>query len=160
MLQLAADIYQSTWLKVNLYRSMPASEIYSKCVSSINPSVTDPTKTVIRKCLIQSVGERDFSAQETAHLLLSLPLYRCTFNFVTVSLDGNRKVRPVTNASGSEDLATELSLLDTYAIRMEHYSTTFPDVISLNLVQFCIKILHSQCRINRENTPCHCQNIP
>ena len=117
-------------------RSIPASEIYSKCVSSINPSISDPTKTVIRKYMIQSVGERDFSAQETAHLLQSLPLYSCSFNFVTVSLDGNRRVLTTRSA---EDLATEPSLLDSYANRMEYYAASFPDVNSLHLVQFVSK---------------------
>ena len=36
--------------------------------------------------MIQSVGNRDFSAQETAHLLLSLPHYTCTYRFVTINL--------------------------------------------------------------------------
>ena len=35
---------------------------------------------------------RDFSAQETAHILLSLPLVRCSFNFITISLSGLRKI--------------------------------------------------------------------
>ena len=43
--------------------------------------------------MIQSVGNRDFSAQETAHLLLSLPLYTCTYRFVTINLDGGRQIR-------------------------------------------------------------------
>ena len=78
-LQIIVDVtacsrYLTKYVAKSEPRSIPASEIYSKCVSSINFSNSDPTKTVIRKCMIQSVGERDFSAQETAHLLQSLPL--------------------------------------------------------------------------------------
>ena len=43
--------------------------------------------------MVRSVGERDFSAQETAHQLVSLPLVACSFSFVTLSLDGGRPLR-------------------------------------------------------------------
>ena len=61
-LQIIVDVtacsrYLSKYVAKSEPRSMPASEIYSKCVSSINPSISDPTKTVIRKCLIQSSGK-------------------------------------------------------------------------------------------------------
>jgi hypothetical protein len=42
--------------------------------------------------MIQVAGDRDMAAQETAHMLLSLPLVGCTFSFVTISLDNSRKV--------------------------------------------------------------------
>ena len=51
------------------------------------------------KCaMLRSVGERDFSAQETCHMLLSLPLFSCSFNFVTVSLDGSKKISKRTDS--------------------------------------------------------------
>ena len=40
--------------------------------------------------MISSVGERDFSAQETCHLLLQLPMFRASWDFVLLSLDGSR----------------------------------------------------------------------
>ncbi len=43
--------------------------------------------------MVRSVGERDFSAQETAHQLLSLLLVSCTFSFAPLSLDGGRALR-------------------------------------------------------------------
>jgi hypothetical protein len=42
--------------------------------------------------MIQVAGDRDIAAQETAHMLLSLPLVGCTFSFDTISLDNSRKV--------------------------------------------------------------------
>ena len=65
--------------------------------------------------MIQSVGERDFSAQETAHLLLSLPLYRCTYSFVTINLDGGRQIRDNLSDFQEDEPALNLSLLDFYA---------------------------------------------
>ena len=71
-------------------RSKATSEVFSNCIRSL--SSTSTATSAFRKCMIQSVGERDYSAQETAHLLLSLPLYSCTYNFITVSLDGSKQI--------------------------------------------------------------------
>lgn len=46
----------------------------------------------VQKLLISNVGERDFSAQVTCHLLLQLPLFRASRDFVYLSLDGCRAV--------------------------------------------------------------------
>lgn len=45
--------------------------------------------TAVQKLLINSVGERDFSAQETCHLLLQLPMFKASRDFVVLSLDGS-----------------------------------------------------------------------
>ena len=42
--------------------------------------------------MISSVGERDYSAQETCHLLLGLLMYRASRYFVILSLDKFRHV--------------------------------------------------------------------
>ena len=47
---------------------------------------------VTQKLLINSVGERDYSAQETSHLLLQLPMYRASRDFVYLSLDDSREL--------------------------------------------------------------------
>ena len=41
---------------------------------------------------VQSVGERDYSAQEICHLLLQLPMYNASKDFIVLSLDGSRSV--------------------------------------------------------------------
>ena len=48
------------------------------------------TLQVVQKLLINSVGERDLSAQETCHLLLHLPLVR---DHIILSLDGSHEVQ-------------------------------------------------------------------
>lgn len=77
--QIVVDVhacarYMTKYIAKSEIKSKSAADIFSE---SISPSNT--TGTALRKCMIKSVGERDFSAQETAHLLLSLPLYQCTY---------------------------------------------------------------------------------
>ena len=67
-------------------RSQPVSSIFKSCVDRLNS--TSHAHTALRSAMIRSVAERDFSAQETAHQLLSLPLFSCSFNFVALSLNG------------------------------------------------------------------------
>ena len=76
--------------------------IYADCVNKLGSS-SNPM-SAFRKAMIQVVGERDFGAQETAHILQSLPLYSCTFNFVTLSLDGGRQIR--TDTQTPQDKST------------------------------------------------------
>ena len=52
-------------------RSKPLKEIYSSIVRVLNEG--DKSLKAVQKLLINSVGERDYSAQETCHLLLQLP---------------------------------------------------------------------------------------
>ena len=49
-------------------RSQPLKEIFSSIVKSL--SEDSSSLKAVQKLLINSVGERDFSAQETCHLLL------------------------------------------------------------------------------------------
>jgi len=82
--------------------------------------------------MIKTVGERDYGAQETAHLLLGLALYRCTYNFVTLSLDGEQLVS--TDGSAS-DPAICPSMIDVYSQRAR-YIQSFTNIMSLNLLKF------------------------
>ena len=67
--------------------------------------------------MIQVVGEREFGAQETAHILQSLSPYSRTFNFVTPSLDGGRQVG--IDAQSPQDSSTKPSMLETYMNRIQ-----------------------------------------
>ena len=71
-------------------RSKALQDIYSTIMKSIKDDGT-PLK-VVQKLLTSTVGERDFSAQETCHLLLMLPMIRASRDFVVLSLDGSRQV--------------------------------------------------------------------
>ena len=46
----------------------------------------------MQKILINSVGEVDYSAQETCHLLLQLSLIKVSRNFTVVNLDGSHAI--------------------------------------------------------------------
>ena len=71
-------------------RSKALQQVYRSIMKSINDDGT-PLK-VVQKLLTSTVGERDFSAQETCHLLLMLPMVRSSRDFVVLSLDGSREV--------------------------------------------------------------------
>ena len=92
-------------------------------------------RTAIKRVIMKTLGERDFSAQETMHLLLSLKLYSTTFNVIPVSLNGSRKVETQQNGS---DTCTKDSLLDKYAKR-SIYKQSFPEIMNVNFVEFATK---------------------
>ncbi len=64
--------------------------------------------------MINTIGGRDYSAQETCHLLLQLPLYMASRDFVILGTDGTRAVE---NNLDNESPATALSFLDHYRSR-------------------------------------------
>ena len=71
-------------------RSKSASEILKVSISSLQNS--NQVSSAIKKAMIQVVGDRDMAAQETAHMLLSLPLVGCSFSFVTVCLENSQRL--------------------------------------------------------------------
>ena len=113
--------------------------IYADCVNKLGSSCNP--MSAFRKAMIQVVGERDFGAQETAHILQSLPLYSCTFNFVSLSLDGGRQIRSDTQTP--HDKSTNPSMLETYMTRMQ-YEHNFPNIMSLNILEFTARYTLSQ----------------
>ena len=70
-------------------RSKQASKILCSCVSRLQDD--EQVSTAIKKAVIKVAGDQYMGAQETAHMLLSLPLVGCTYNFVIV-LENSRKV--------------------------------------------------------------------
>ena len=99
-------------------------------------------KKAIKKLAMKALGERDFSAQETMHLLMALKLHSCSFKVIPVSLTGSRKVRKQTDGDSiieneGLDVSTENSLLDAYAHR-ENYDDS-PEFDHMNLAQFANK---------------------
>ena len=73
--------------------------------------------------MMRAVGQRDMSIQEVMHQILSIKLVSSTFQVITASLDGSRKV----NLSKDGSLCTETSLLDSYAQR-KVYEKEFPGI--------------------------------
>lgn len=82
---------------------------------------------------MKTLGERDYSAQETMHHLLSLKLHSSSFKVVPVSLNGSRRVR-IESSLEEGQLWSDNSLLDVYANR--HLYDRSAEVSDLNFVQF------------------------
>ncbi len=94
-------------------RSQTMKEVYTNIVRNLKDDSS--ALKVVQKLLINSVGERDFSAQETCHLLLQLPLIKSTRDHTMLSLDGSRQVEERPDEATST--ATVSSILDHYIQR-------------------------------------------
>lgn len=68
--------YLSKYAAKGEVRSQSPKDIYGSIVRGL--STDDKSLKAVQKLLI---GERDYSAQETCHLLLQLPLYMCSRDF-------------------------------------------------------------------------------
>ena len=93
-------------------RSKPMREIFQKIIDSLKNGNT--SLTVVQKLLINSIGERDYSSQETCHLLLQLPMFKASRDFVVLSLDGSHLIEQ--NLQEGQP-ATAPSILDHYLTR-------------------------------------------
>ena len=93
-------------------RSQSMKEIFAKIVRSLKDDNT--SLKAVQKLLINSVGEKDYSAQETCHLLLQLPMFKASRDFTVLSLDGSRAAQEQLDEGQP---ATALSILDNYIAR-------------------------------------------
>lgn len=68
--------------------SEPQSTSYKDIMSSIigTADENDPARKSIQQLLIKTVAERDYSSQEVAHLLMGLPLFHSTRQFVSLTI--------------------------------------------------------------------------
>ena len=71
-------------------RSQSLRDVYTSIVCSLKEG--NNSLKAVQKLLINSVGEREYSAQETCHLLLQLPLVNTSRDFIVVNLDGSRAI--------------------------------------------------------------------
>ena len=89
----------------------------------------------VQKPLINSVGNRDYSVQETCHLLLQLPLIHSSRDFTVLSLSGSRQVQnQVENQMHQGTQAPVFSTLDHYVQRPT--TTMFQDMNFLHFAQY------------------------
>ena len=93
-------------------RSQSLKEVFTSIVHSLKDGNT--SLKAVQKLLINTVGERDYSAQETCHLLLQLPMFKASREFVVLSLDGSRALE---NRLEEQQQATAPSTLDHYMHR-------------------------------------------
>ena len=92
--------------------------------------MTHPSDT-FEKLMIKAVGQRDMSAQEVAHQILSLRLYCSSFQVVTASLDGLHKVHLCDNV-----IVTTPSLSDLYGRRRILKCNTTSGLLKSNFMNF------------------------
>ena len=111
-------------------RSQTMKEVYTNIVRNLKDDSS--ALKVVQKLLINSVGERDFSAQETCHLLLQLPLVKSTRDYTILSLDGSRQVEERPEEDGTSQ-ATTPSILDHYIHRSSN--NTFEKMTLLHFSQ-------------------------
>ncbi len=108
-------------------RSKALKSVYGNVLKSLKGDDASALK-VVQKVMISSVGERDFSAQETCHLLLQLPMFRASRDFVVLSLDYSRQL---------EDHFEENECV-TVDSPIEHYCArpVTPEFANMTLLQF------------------------
>ena len=108
-------------------RSKDVQSLFRSCTE--NTSNSSNGHQILRRAMLRSVGERDFSAQETGHMLLSLPLSSCTYNFCSVSLTNSRRV-------SKDQKSGEMTI---YSSHLQQYSSRDPLLAQVNLKDFFAK---------------------
>ena len=109
-------------------RSQSLKEVFTTIVRSLKEG--NNSLKAVQKLLINSVGERDYSAQETCHLLLQIPMFKASRDFIILSLDGSRAVQEQLQ---EEQRATAPSILDHYMHRPD--SSHFNDMTLLEFAR-------------------------
>ena len=112
-------------------KSEPQSQSLKEIYTTINCTQSPKGNTslkVLQKLLINTAGARDYSAQETCHLLLQLPMFKASRDFIILSLDGSHAVAEHLE---EEQRATAPSIIDQYMRRPT--TTQFND---LTLLEF------------------------
>lgn len=94
-------------------KSEPRSETLKDTFTRIVRSLKDGNRSLkaVQKLLAHTVGNRDYSTQETCHILLQLPMYKASHEFIVLGLDGSRAVEEHVQ---QDSRVTALSILDHY----------------------------------------------
>ncbi|XP_063392313.1 uncharacterized protein LOC134677816 [Cydia fagiglandana] len=101
-------------------KAEPCSKTLEVLLGESLKNEEDAAKTVVQKLFIRMIAERDFSAQETAQILMSWPLYHCSRVFVTINVHKKQWV-PMESTNAQ---ATSLnSPYDVYHLRPKEQET-------------------------------------
>ena len=113
-------------------KSEPRSAAFSDIFGGILRDAGDDDTGLksFQRLLLHTVAERDYSAQETCHLLLQLPMYHCSRQFITLNLAKNGSLRRLEGVTG-------LSPLQNYWNRSEDLENI--SLFSLNLTHKVLK---------------------
>ena len=79
--------YYSKYVTKSEPRSHSLKEISTSIVCILQQCNT--SLKAVQNLFINTVGERDYSAQETCHLLLQLPMFKASRDFIILSLVGS-----------------------------------------------------------------------
>ena len=87
-------------------------DAFVSVVRNLNVDTPQQQGKTIKSLMMKALGQRDMSVQEVMHQILSLKFFSSSFNVITASLEGSRKL-----SRENTDIITELSTLDHYATR-------------------------------------------
>ena len=129
--------YLSKYAAKSELRSTILNDALTGVVYSKDP-ISD-TANAVKRVMIKTLGEHDYGAQETMHLLLSLKLHSSTFH------------AKKTTAKKSE-YCTKDSLLDFYAKR-KVFQNSHPNILDLNVVNFAtqFKVVNKKLQSQPKN---------
>jgi ATP-dependent DNA helicase PIF1 len=96
----AALQYVSKYASKAEPKSVAFTEIFNQILSKSNSD--ESSLTSIQKLLLNSIAERDISAQETCHLLLGIPLYHSSRQFVSLNIN-EEALRSIRGTGSSEN---------------------------------------------------------
>jgi len=117
-------------------------DILSTIINDSNPS--DPSLAAIQGLLLQTVSERDISAQETCHLLLGLPLYSSSRQFVSLNL--NKDAPQWFCGSGNAPFSADDEVGQTVQSPLQKYWKHPAELEDLSLFQLYLKYHYSKGR--------------
>ena len=111
----------------------PQSQTYSEILKTIISKNEDssPARKAIQQLLTKSVAERDYSSQEVAHLLMGLPLYHSTRQFVVLTI-GKEEWVQISNRPG-ESSAEGDNVIEVYKKRPRSYESLTLEEFAKNI---------------------------
>lgn len=120
-------------------RTKPLLDIFRGVMTGADAAV-DETASKLRSVFLETVGERDVSAQETSRLILGEKFASSSFSYVrlNVATDAARPVR--LDGQRQQGAAVGKSLLDRYAARIGE-AQTYPEYCAIKRIPVLPAIL-------------------
>ena len=132
--------------------STVAKDVYTSVLSKTSNVIN--SHKIIKKLMMRAVGQRDMSIQKVMHQLLSVKLVSSSFQVISTSLDGSRKLTVQSNS-----LHTEKSLLDLYA-KPDSCECDFARISNLKFIQFAPSFCKGNLGTTRRNTDVEVKTHP
>ena len=129
-------------------------DVFASAVRNLNVATPQQHGKAIQSLMMKALGQRDMIVQEVMHQLLSLKFFSSSFNIITASLEGSRKLSRENN-----DIITELSTLDHYATR-ENFKNNYPGIMTLNFLQFVSNYFVKNDALHKRNNAVIVHTVP